>query len=91
MNVVQAQKVAMPVVSQPQWLGSERVCALRVRQRSVIARAQSVDAGKKAEVETGSGKEKIYVGKGRFIEDDPTLYPEKTPLTGGFAGGEVSS
>eukprot|EP00890_Picochlorum_soloecismus_P003619 jgi/Picsp_1/4258/NSC_01767-R1_protein len=89
MNVVQAQKVAVPVVSQPQWLGSERVCALRVRQRSVIARAQSVDAGKKSEVETGSGKEKIYVGKGRFIEDDPNLYPEKTPLTGGFAGGEV--
>jgi hypothetical protein len=89
MNVVQAQKVAMSVVSQPQLLGSERLCALRVRQRSVIARAQSVDAGKKSEVEAGSGKEKIYVGKGRFIEDDPTLYPEKTPLTGGFAGGEV--
>jgi hypothetical protein len=34
-------------------------------------------------------KEKIYLGNGRFIEDDPALYPNKDEWgTGGWAGGE---
>lgn len=34
-------------------------------------------------------KETIYLGKGRFIEDDPKLYPAKDEWgTGGWAGGE---
>lgn len=32
---------------------------------------------------------KIYVGKGRFVEDDPTKYPSRTETAGGWAGGEV--
>lgn len=35
------------------------------------------------------GVEKIYVGKGRYIVDDPSKYPGRNSLTGGFAGGEV--
>ena len=37
-----------------------------------------------------SGKQKIYIGRGAFVIDDPNKYPDRTPLTGGFAGGEVS-
>ena len=36
------------------------------------------------------GVEKIYVGKGRYLEDDPSKYPGRDNLyTGGFAGGET--
>lgn len=35
------------------------------------------------------GSEKIYVGKGQYIVDDPSKYPGRNALTGGFAGGEV--
>ena len=32
---------------------------------------------------------KIYLGKGRFIDDDPSKYPAKDEWgTGGWAGGE---
>lgn len=32
--------------------------------------------------------QKIYIGKGRVVNDDPKRYPERTVLTGGWAGGE---
>ena len=35
------------------------------------------------------GKAELYVGKGRTVIDDPSLYPDRTELTGGWAGGEV--
>ena len=35
------------------------------------------------------GKAELYVGKGRTVIDDPALYPDRTELTGGWAGGEV--
>lgn len=35
------------------------------------------------------GTEKIYIGKGQYIVDDPSKYPGRNALTGGFAGGEV--
>lgn len=35
-------------------------------------------------------EEDIYLGKGRFIKDDPKKYPTKTELTGGWAGGEAA-
>lgn len=38
-----------------------------------------------------SDEGRVYVGKGRFLADDPALYPGRDPggLTGGWAGGEV--
>lgn len=35
------------------------------------------------------GKARLYLGKGRTVVDDPSLYPDRTELTGGWAGGEV--
>lgn len=35
------------------------------------------------------GKARLYVGKGRTVVDDPSRYPDRTELTGGWAGGEV--
>ena len=36
------------------------------------------------------GVERIYVGKGNYIEDDPNKYPRRdNAYTGGFAGGET--
>ena len=38
----------------------------------------------------GGGKEKIYIGKGRYVDDDPSKYPgrEANNAAGGWAGGE---
>lgn len=38
-----------------------------------------------------SGTEKIYIGQGKFVEDDPAKYPDKTVWTGGWAGGEAGA
>lgn len=61
------------------------------RRVRVLASSQTLaDASPKtSDKAEDSRKSKIYVGKGRFVEDDPSKYPEKTSLTGGFAGGEV--
>lgn len=40
------------------------------------------------QADAGTKTEKIYVGKGRYVEDDPEKYPDKTTLAGGWAGGE---
>jgi hypothetical protein len=42
-----------------------------------------------AEKPLPAGKAKLYIGKGRTVVDDPALYPDRTTLTGGWAGGEV--
>lgn len=34
-------------------------------------------------------KADIYIGKGKTIRDDPSKYPDRTELTGGWAGGEL--
>jgi len=70
--------------------GRPAVHAISRRVR-VLASSQTLpDASPKiSDKAEDSRKSKIYVGKGRFVEDDPSKYPEKTPLTGGFAGGEV--
>ena len=34
------------------------------------------------------GKDVIYTGKGNYVRDDAQKYPDKTSITGGFAGGE---
>ncbi|KAL4543862.1 hypothetical protein Ndes2437B_g01673 [Nannochloris sp. 'desiccata'] len=64
---------------------------MRVRNRAMAASEVTSEAKPeetKAEV-VPEGKAKIYVGKGRYIVDDPAKYPNRTTLTGGFAGGEV--
>lgn len=53
------------------------------------AMATSEESSSGKDSAKSSGVEKIYVGKGRFIEDVPDKYPDRNPLTGGFAGGEV--
>lgn len=35
-----------------------------------------------------SGRDEIYVGKGRTVKGNASKFPQKTELTGGFAGGE---
>ena len=49
-----------------------RVAALKPASRQVKAKAQ----------------EEVYIGKGKYVKDDPTKYPSRTELTGGWAGGE---
>jgi len=54
--------------------------------------AQAPPSAKAApEAAQGTGKDTIYVGKGRFVRDDASRYPDKElgGLTGGWAGGEV--
>lgn len=38
-----------------------------------------------------SEKSEVYIGKGRFVKDDPSKYPDKElfGMTGGWAGGQV--
>lgn len=61
----------------------------------VFATAQTTSSSKvegesAASSDGKAGKQKIYVGKGKYVEDEPSKYPDRTQLTGGFAGGEVS-
>lgn len=43
----------------------------------------------RAETDAGETKtEKIYIGQGKYVEDNPEKYPDKTVLAGGWAGGE---
>lgn len=71
---------------------------------NVLSGWQAVEMAEKPTVvavkEEGSG-ELIYIGfekgdyaprtgrKGRFITADPSQYPDRTPLTGGWPGGEA--
>jgi|LakMenEpi03Aug12_release.lakeMendotaPanAssembly.Ray.scaffolds.fasta_scaffold1372609_1 hypothetical protein len=69
------------------------VRTMRFRNRAVATSEVTSEANPeetKPEV-VPDGKAKIYVGKGRYIVDDPAKYPDRTTLTGGFAGGEVRS
>jgi hypothetical protein len=34
-------------------------------------------------------QENIYIGKGKYVKDDPNKYPSKNEWTGGWAGGEA--
>ena len=61
---------------------------MRLPSRTMAAAPATAEA-KTEETTVPEGKAKVYVGKGRFIVDDPTKYPDRTILTGGFAGGEV--
>lgn len=54
-----------------------------------ISAVSQVTTQSNAETKNAGNEDKIYVGKGRFITDDAKKYPDRTPLTGGFAGGEV--
>lgn len=49
----------------------------------------SPSSDSRSEVLQAKAQEDIYLGKGRFIKDDPKKYPSKTELTGGWAGGEA--
>lgn len=61
-------------------LSARRAEAQQHSRASVRAQAQGTQP---------QTKSKIYLGKGRFIEDDATLYPAKDKWgTGGWAGGE---
>lgn len=52
--------------------------------------SEAVKTTKNVEKELADGKARIYVGKGRYIEDDPSKYPGRdNAYTGGFAGGET--
>lgn len=33
--------------------------------------------------------EDIYIGKGKYVKDDPKKYPSKDSFAGGWAGGET--
>lgn len=66
-------------------------------EASLEKEAKSKPSGRKPEP-IGAGKDAIYVGKLKepgagkevfTIKDDARLYPSRTPLTGGFAGGEI--
>lgn len=51
-------------------------------------------AAEKEQGKSGEGKskktEQIYIGQGRYVEDDPKKYPDKDSFgTGGWAGGEA--
>lgn len=66
----------------------------------VVSRRQSRSLGAfRVAAEKGSttnGKDKIYIGKGKFVMDDPKKYPNKENagdlwqgISGGWAGGEI--
>jgi len=60
----------------------------------VVTKAESSESSAPAQPQQSKplpdGIEKIYVGKGRYLEDDPSKYPGRDNLyTGGFAGGET--
>jgi hypothetical protein len=67
-------------------------------QRSVVAHVTRPQAkrlaGKRKEQapvqpEEESATQKIYIGQGRYVEDDPAKYPDRDGLgVGGWAGGE---
>lgn len=87
--------VVAGTVQLPVGLASCRAPLPRVRGRRVcVSAAQTVaeskpDVSERAEEQLKDGKAKIYVGKGRYVVDDPSKYPDRNELTGGFAGGEV--
>jgi hypothetical protein len=67
--------------------------ACRQRVHASVARAPPREAPSQAGDNTSPQEEgttqKIYVGKGRFIDDNPKKYPDKDGFgTGGWAGGE---
>lgn len=50
---------------------------------------QAFRARLRAETDAEDTKtEKIYIGQGKYVEDSPEKYPDKTALAGGWAGGE---
>ncbi len=55
------------------------------------ASERAMDTAKSEAAKTlPEGVERIYVGKGNYIEDDPNKYPRRdNAYTGGFAGGET--
>ncbi len=61
----------------------------------------AVSAGKQVAKKVQEAAEDIYIGfekgdyaprigrKGRVLKDDPSKYPDRTVLTGGWSGGEA--
>lgn len=71
---------------------SKHYKGMRVRVASESKENAVADAAEPAAQEPAlpQGIEKIYVGKGRYLEDDPSKYPGRdNAYTGGFAGGET--
>jgi len=56
-----------------------------VPRRNVCASAQTATTTTKAPGKAAD----IYIGKGRYVKDDPAKYPDRTIYTGGWAGGEA--
>jgi hypothetical protein len=72
-------------------LGGRKTLPIKLRGRVVASAQVAAEANtQEATSQKATKKAKIYVGKGRFLEDDGvTQYPDRNALTGGFAGGEV--
>jgi hypothetical protein len=83
--------VSSSVPRQRMSFGGAKVLTNKHAAMAMLVRCQAEQTKTEQEEkqQSSSTKAKIYVGKGRFIEDDPSKYPGRTPLTGGFAGGEV--
>lgn len=83
----------------PPVVGGESVSRSICGRLSSNALAQEVSEQKSSE--DGKSGEEIYIGfekgdyaprtgrKGRVVKDDPEKYPDRSALTGGWAGGEV--
>jgi len=54
------------------------------------SRRASVRCASASDAKGGTQKQRLYIGKGRFVEDDPRKYPgrEENNAAGGWAGGE---
>jgi len=68
--------------------GGRMLCSTFHEKRSNLSRSAKISVTCK----TRGGKEAIYIGKGKFINDDASKYPsrESSGLAGGWAGGETS-
>jgi hypothetical protein len=72
----------------PRSWASGRGVEVRVARTAQAVAPAEPNAAPNAEEEQGT--QKIYLGQGRFIEDDPSKYPDKDNLgVGGWAGGET--
>eukprot|EP00884_Botryococcus_braunii_P003362 jgi/Botrbrau1/13026/Bobra.0389s0018.3 len=76
----------------------------RTRLNTIAQSVQTLDKPSTTSVQAAksdTGSDDVYIGfekgdyaprigrKGRFVKDDPSKYPDRSPFTGGWAGGEA--
>lgn len=60
-----------------------------IDHQSFVQAAAEKEEGK-SKKSSSKKNEQIYIGQGRYVEDDPKKYPTKDSFgTGGWAGGEA--